>query len=226
MKFFRGKPDPVALSSLDIPNFDIARARRATQVAVIDDHSATKRIELLRAHGFAIQQISDPRTLEQLAPFDLLFIDIIGVGKHLSGAHQGAHLLAQIRAAYPEKYLIAYSGSQFAPDIQSFLSHADESIKKDADTETWVDALDRGCKAVAHPKESWLRLRRRLVDAGYEMTTLAELEQAYIRAVVVKDGNLLATNFKQIADAKQLNHLAQLGVALAGLLAKFVSPMP
>lgn len=98
-------------------------------------------------------------------------------------------MVAEIRKAYPDKYLVSYSGAQFDITYNDPLRSVDASIAKDAPTEQWVAILERGIETVTNPRERWVRVRRNLLDRGIETHEVFNLEQGFIKAIEKKDAS-------------------------------------
>ncbi|MHB1274168.1 MAG: hypothetical protein ACYCZD_15655 [Rhodanobacter sp.] len=177
---------PKKLSALHVSLQDSARLKQNTQIAVIDDQPFSK-IDVLRNHKFNITELGDIRSVDQVAEYSIIVCDIRGVGKSLSSDLEGAHLAAEIRKTYPDKYLISYSGAQFDITYNDPLRSVDASIAKDAPTEQWVAVLERGLETVTNPRERWVRLRRNLLDRGVEVHEVFDLEQGFIKAIEKRD---------------------------------------
>lgn len=184
---------PRKLSSLRVSLQDLGNLKRNHQIAVIDDQAFLK-AEALRAHRFNLVEIGDIRTVDQVAEYPIIVCDIRGVGGALSSSLEGAHLIAEIRKTYPDKFLVSYSGAQFDISYNEPLKSADVSLPKDATTEHWVRTLEDGINKVGNPRERWLRLRSRLLDKGVEIHEVFEMEQRFIRAVEKQDASLFQSD--------------------------------
>jgi hypothetical protein len=117
--------------------------------------------------------------------------DIRGVGKALDSNPEGAHLIAEIRKAYPVKYLVSYSGAQFDMSCNGSLSKVDVSVAKDAQTDQWVSVLESGLVQVGNPGERWLRFRTTLLDRGVDLHEVFELEPTFIKSIEKRDAVLM-----------------------------------
>lgn len=179
---------PKKLSALRVSLQDGARLKQNTQIAIIDDQPFPK-ASTLRNHKFNITELGDIRSVDQIAEYPIIVCDIRGVGQALSSDLEGAHLVAEIRKAYPDKYLVSYSGAQFDITYNDPLRSVDASIAKDAPTEQWVAILERGIETVTNPRERWVRVRRNLLDRGIETHEVFNLEQGFIKAIEKKDAS-------------------------------------
>lgn len=188
MYFQIGTPKP--LSSLRVSLQDMTHLKRSNQIAVIDDEPFA-RSDALRAHKFNVVELGDIRSVDQVAEYPIVVCDIRGVGRALHSDLEGAHLVAEIRKSYPDKFLVSYSGAQFDITYNEALRSVDASLPKDASTDQWVNTLELGLVKVGNPRERWLRLRKTLLDRGVDIHEVFELEQKFIRAVERRDASQL-----------------------------------
>lgn len=177
---------PKTLAGLRVPALDIDALKRSYQIAVIDDQPFAK-ANALRNHKFNIIELGDITAVDQIAEYALVVCDIRGVGKSLDSALEGAHLIAEIRKSYPDKFLVSYSGAQFDITYNESLSKVDVSVAKDAQMEQWVSVLETGLGKIGDPKERWLRFRKTLLDRGVDLHQVFELEQSFIKSIEKRD---------------------------------------
>lgn len=162
-----------------------ATARARQRVLVVDDQPFLLK-EVLASHGFSITEMRDLQSVDLAAAYPIIVCDIKGVGAALGGKHEGAHLFREIRRAFPEKYIIAFTGFRFDPTYNEYFRSADRSLKKDTDSEAWVEVLDAATATMSDPTTRWLRVRRHLLDeAELDLWIVLQLEQAFIASVEV-----------------------------------------
>ncbi len=176
--------------------------RKEINIAVIDDEIFPL-LENLSAHGYDIVKFDDVTDIRVLAEYDIIACDIMGVGTSFGSRHGGGHLIKEIKIQYPDKFLIFFSGGTFGPTFKKFSDYADTSIKKDADTDDWVDLLDFGIEEIIDPYNRWIRARRVLIDREISVHTLAKLEQAYIKSVLKGKPAILASRANNIVEHKE-----------------------
>lgn len=181
---------PKTLGGLQVPTQDMAYLKRNYQIAVIDDEPFSK-ANALRNHKFSVVELGDIKALDQVSEYAIVVCDIRGVGKALDSPLEGAHLLAELRKSYPDKYLVSYSGAQFDMTYNESLSKVDVSVAKDAHTEQWVSVLEQGLVQVGNPRERWLRFRKTLLDRGVDLHEVFELEQTFIKSIEKRDAALM-----------------------------------
>lgn len=160
------------------------------QIAVIDDQPFLK-AEALRNHRFQIVELGDINAIDQVSAYPVVVCDIRGVGSAFGSTLEGAHLIAEIRKAYPDKFIMSYSGAEFDMSYNESLSKVDIAVPKDAQTEYWVKALEDGISTVGDPKRRWTRFRNTLLQRGVEVHDVFRLEQAFIKSLERRDSSYL-----------------------------------
>ena len=174
---------PELLSGLTLTCPELRDLKKNNQIAIIDDRKFLM-AKSLQSHGFQLTELGgDIRSVEQVNAYPIVICDIKGVGKSFGSPHEGAHVLAEIRKSYPDKFLITYSGSEYDVSFNESLISADASATKDADVNYWVSTIERGLRAVGDPKERWLRFRRTLVNKGIDAYDLFKLESAFVKSI-------------------------------------------
>ena len=152
-------------------------------IAVIDDERF-EYFDILRGHGFNITVYKDVNDVKQLEAYAIILCDIKGVGKHFKSAHEGAHLIQEIRRYYPQKLLYAFTGQQFDASYNKYFAQCDHVIKKDINSDTWVDHLDDAIKCATDPISQWRKLRSYLLSRDVAPEQLMRLEDEYVTSVL------------------------------------------
>lgn len=184
MYFDFGKPKRLQLISSGTPSMEVLK--KEYQIAVIDDNPFGK-TEALRSHNFQIAEFDDVKRIEQIAEYAIVVCDIRGVGAAFDSAMEGAHVLAEIRKRYPDKFLIAYSGAYSDMKYNDALRGVDVSLSKDSQTDIWVSSLEKGLAEVGDPFRRWLRFRNQLSSRGFDAYDLFKVEQKYIESIISKN---------------------------------------
>ncbi len=181
MFFVFGTPE--RLSSIGQEATDLAEAKSKVEIAVLDDNPFEPREALLK-HKFRIVELGpDIRSVDQVSTYPIVVCDVGGVGKAFGSMLEGAHLVTEIHKAYPDKYLMAYTGMTYSLAITNALTAADKRMEKDASIEAWVQTLEAALSEVMNPRTRWIRLRRELLARGVELYDVLKLEQAFIKSV-------------------------------------------
>jgi DNA-binding NtrC family response regulator len=133
---------PLSLKQISFQETNVVRLRPLLTIAIIDDEKF-RYTDILKQHKFDITELGDISDTKVVSEYAIVCCDIRGVGKKFGSNDEGGYLIKEIKRRYPDKYVIVYSGSGFSdPTFKRFLDECDDSIKKDADIERWVETLD------------------------------------------------------------------------------------
>jgi hypothetical protein len=140
MFHYFGTPEP--LSSIGLESIDMAEAKRRVEVAVLDDNPFAPKDALVH-HKFRITELGpDIRSLDQVSTYPIIVCDVAGVGRAFGSSLEGAHLVNEIRKAYPDKFLIGYTGQSHSVATTNALAAADRRMAKDESIEAWIKNLE------------------------------------------------------------------------------------
>jgi hypothetical protein len=108
--------------------------RKRTKLLVIDD-TEFYYLPLFKRDGYNIEKWDDVVDLAKLerGEFDIILLDIQGVGKEISPNDQGFGVLLHLRKVSPAQILIAYSNADWSVKYQEFFNMADAVIYKQKD---------------------------------------------------------------------------------------------
>src|SRR5690606_38120807 len=100
-----------------------------------------------------------------VADYDIILCDLMGVGVNFDQSIGGASIIREIKENYPTKYVIAYTGARAnASESNAAKEFADDFLKKDAEISTWVERLDEAIEFSSNPYERWLVTRQSLIS--------------------------------------------------------------
>jgi len=182
---------------IDQPQVDI---RQKIKILVIDDKEFTPKANLSR-NGYNITHFEDISSVREARDFDLILVDLKGVGLKLDPEHQGAFLIKEIKASYPGKIVIAYTGGAMDELMAMAVKHADKYLQKDVAIDEWCDLLDDSIRDLAHPVDVWKNARKRLLDCGVTPQELADIEHYYVKGFTGSEIDLQAL----IQHSKKIN---------------------
>lgn len=187
----------IRYSLADIPDIaaylqtnGIKDLRQHANILIIDDEEVVFE-PYLQKNGFRITHKKDIDTILDVADYTVILCDIRGVGACLGYDKEGAYLIKEIKANYPDKQVVAYTGSSFDTTYNTYLNYADYVADKGTSIDDWVAILDTQIQKAADPKYQWELLRRRLFENGINAATVADIEDCYVRAVKKKDFEIL-----------------------------------
>ena len=180
--FHIGKPRRI--SELQTPNRAISKMKREdVKMVVIDDEEFPYHDMLTRQHKFNIETLKEIDYLTTLEPYDVILCDVDGVGKKFSEQYQGAYLVKEIYKRYPFKIIISYTGISFDARYNEYLKYADFSVKKDVESEKWVEKLDLAIEMVSNNEKRWDRVRDYLLDNNVSLYDVMMLEDNLVRSI-------------------------------------------
>ena len=188
----------------------IAKLRAHVPIVAIDDDGFAY-ADVLRNHGFRITVLNDISDVNAVESYPIIICDIKGVGASFKSRFEGAHVISEIRKHYPLKYLIVYTGQMFDASYNPYFALCDTSMKKDAGSDEWVEALDRAISVYVDPMSQWKKARQLVISHDIPPARLMELEDEYVRSVL--DRKKPFQNQKRLLDLPSDLKAVLLGVA-------------
>lgn len=165
---------------------DVKQLRRNLEILFIDDDEELPVIEILRRLKFNIDHKTDISTLNDVAAYDIILCDIRGVGKEFGSPQEGAYLIKEIKKLFPNKIVIAYTGSTYDPNYNELLTYADNVVTKGTSIDVWTNLLDSEIQKSIDPIEQWTKVRNALLEKNISISIVQDLEAAYVKAIQSK----------------------------------------
>lgn len=181
--------DLAEVNVLQQPN-NMAELRRKIDILIIDDEDFLCE-DYLKTNGFQISHKKDIQSIKDVEPYSIIMCDIRGVGKNLGSRKEGAFIIKEIKANYPNKQVIAYTGSSYDAGYNDYINLADKVMSKGTSVDDWILALDAQIENAVNPTYQWKKLRNYFFNKGVSTATVAKLEDKYVRAVKEKNFNKL-----------------------------------
>ncbi|MEC5386602.1 hypothetical protein VVD49_12770 [Uliginosibacterium sp. H3] len=105
--------------------------KKRSKILVIDDLDFAF-TDLFRKEGFTIDQWSDVENIDNVLDgrFDIILLDLNGVGKAYSETEQGFYILKEIKEKNPSQLVIAYTNSSWNAGFFKFKDIADLLLDK------------------------------------------------------------------------------------------------
>ncbi len=205
MFFMFGTPE--RLGSIGQEAINMAEAKSRVEIAVLDDNPFSRK-EALTSNKFRITELGpDIRSLDQISAYPIVVCDVSGVGRAFGSKLEGAHVVTEIRKTYPDKYLVAYTGLTFSLAMTNALTAADKRVEKDASVDAWIQILEIGINEIINPRNRWIRMRRALLERGVDLFFVFKLELAFIKAVQMKDSEILAKEAQSLLVSQEIKDL-------------------
>ena len=177
-----GRPKNILeLKTIGIPYKGTDRER--IPIAVIDDEPF-EYLDILRHHDFNIKTFNDITDIKAVHTYAIVLCDIKGIGKAFNSKFEGAHIISEMRKYYPAKIIIAYSGHQFDPSYNKYFQMSDFVLKKDIDSDDWIEKLDEALRIAVDPINQWYRIRDYLLSHEIPLYTLLKLEDEYVKRIL------------------------------------------
>lgn len=168
-------------------NKNQSEIRGAVKIAVIDDEKFHA-YGNLRSYGYDITELPDITSINQIAKFDIILCDLMGVGSSFDKAKGGASIIKEIKLNFPTKFVIAYTGARASTtEAMAAKEHCDHFMKKDAPLSEWTEILDEYVRQALNPYEMWLITRDGLLDIELDLRDILKLESAYVEAILARD---------------------------------------
>ena len=168
-------------AALKLPN-NIVELRKYVNMLIIDDNEFAPE-NFLRANGYQVQHKLDIDTIKDVEAYDIILCDIAGIGKKLGYAKEGAYIIKQIHASYPNKRIVAYTSYTYNPEYNQYFSMADFVATKDMGIDDWINVLDdQVCKST-NPVNQWKKIRDYLLEKDISTLTIVKIEDKFVEAV-------------------------------------------
>jgi CheY-like chemotaxis protein len=193
----------------------VARVR----ILVIDDQDFPY-VKLFKRDGYNIERWKDVGKLTQVeqGDYDLILLDLQGVGSAISVSEQGLGVLRHIKKVRPTQLVIAYSNAQFPLQYQSFFELADGVLQKSADYLDFKRKVDELLQAHFSVGFQIRRIEREFSQAGLSPDKGAKLAR---RALRTRDTeamrSYLAKHMDDVVTIDRVIAVAQLAISIAGL---------
>lgn len=171
-------------------DLNIGKMRTNTEICIIDDEVFPKS-NTLTQHGYRIKELGDISDINATAAYPVVLCDIRGVGKRFGSEFEGGHIIEEINKYFPAKVIIAYTGERLDPRFNRFFSIADDTVKKDATDDQWVERLDEAIRIVHSPIAQWSKIRRRLLDLSISSIDLVRIEDIYVQSYLSKSNQFV-----------------------------------
>lgn len=203
------------------PNLDSRAIVQRVRVVVIDDSPSDFPVEQLRGQGFSIDIWQDVERLELLDSgfYDIIILDIGGVGRDLDPQDEGAGLLRHIKQTNPAQVVVAYSGQSHESTRIPFFNLADQYLPKPASVLDWTETLTDLIQTRVTPIHYWDSLKSILLANEVPRSRISKLESAICKAAKTKS----KTDASKIVNGT-LGHLDN-GATIVAIVAKILAAL-
>ncbi len=169
---FEAKP----LKEFSVEQMD--RLKFKCRIAFVDDEEQPY-VERLQKDGYSITPMEDIENIDSFMrnQYQVVILDIQGVGKKLSPDSEGWGVLKYIKKTYPHTVVIMYTGADWSiTKYQDLASLADDFIGKDLEFLDFKTKIDAGIKKAFSFKYHFDVEKQIMKKEISDATTLQEIE--------------------------------------------------
>lgn len=194
--------------------------RKRARVLVIDDQEPPMR-SLFERDGYHVERWPEIKNLSQLTDghYDLILLDIHGVGLNESPDEQGLGILRHIKSSNPAQIVVMYSARPQNISARDVLLLADEVLDKDESYVRYKETVDKLLQRRWSPGYYIATMNRELGDHA------AVAPRAVSKAIrAMRRGNTVALERYlrgKVTDPKVVDRVITIigiGVGIAGLV--------
>ena len=176
---------------------ELHELKSRTRILFIDDQDRSRLIQYLQGEGWECKQLHD---LERLEDFDvrdaqIIFVDILGVGRKLEKPDEGLDVVVSIKKRYPEKKVAVYSSKETHNLFHPANDLVDKRIpKRGGDFEVFQRAIEELSQRCYHWDQVVDEIYRKIqpeLPQDYDRDRLKQtLERSVTRKGQIKTGRL------------------------------------
>jgi len=196
--------------------------KKRSKVLVIDDNEF-KYLELFKNDGYTIEKWNDIDDLSKLETgyYDIIFLDIQGVGKAIS-SEQGLGVLKHIKKENPAQIVIVYSDADYSLKFQDSFKKANDTIQKGSDYVEYKEKMDEYLKLRFSKKFYIDQATILLMNSGVNSISEEKLRKIVEKSIDKNNSEYLSGKIKNfMPNEKQLGLALQVvrtGIAIAAAL--------
>jgi len=138
---------------VELPYEQFEQIKFKARIAVIDDEEVPL-IEKLQKDGYNITKYNDVDEIDSFIrkKYNVLVLDIQGVGKKIAGKKEGWGILSYLKSEYPHLIIIVFTGADWSiTKVKDVADQADFVIGKDLEYLDFKTKLDAAIKKAFSP---------------------------------------------------------------------------
>ena len=184
------------------PSTQMQERIKRTRIVVIDDVESEFPHEILKREGYAIDYWPDVVDLTKLENgyYDIIILDIGGVGAAFDPENQGAGILKHLKSKNPSQIVVAYSGQSHDSERVPFFKHADDYVPKPAEALKWKSTIDSLIEERLTISHFWCSLDALLAEMGVSKKQRRKIELAILNKRSEKDIKQLISSSLSVVD--------------------------
>jgi len=201
------------------PDLSMDEVRKRAKILVIDDMEFTY-LPLFAKDGYTFEKWNDVDDLPKLESgyYDIILLDIQGVGAAQSHHEQGLGVLRHLRQTCPAQIVIAYSNADFSLKYHEFFKLADRTLAKTADYVEFKRTVDQ---LLAQRFSIGFYIDRVLKIASPYVADANRLRDLTSSAILRGKKRRLTTYLSEHVDSKEaismILQVVEVGLAIAAL---------
>lgn len=202
------------------PTLTLPELIRRTRILVIDDRKTEFPFSFFEKEGYSISYWKDIEDLSKLESgyFDIIVLDINGVGRKLDADAEGAGVLRHLKERNPSQIIVAYSGQAHDPTRIQFFTLADQFVPKPTSALTWKEILDNLIRDKVSVEHYWASAREMLITQGKTESEIRELEQAILSAKGTGEMDEATAKDLVLGTLGTANHVATLATVIGKII--------
>jgi DNA-binding NarL/FixJ family response regulator len=141
MSWFTFKNESIFSSNQKIP---LSIIKDRAKLLFIDDQDV-ELLGTLQTEGWHVEHWKDVQNFRDLeeGKFDLVFLDIGGIGKKYSPDKEGFGVLERLKKVNPSLIIVAYSGQEYDPEKLDFFNLADAKLSKGSGALKAIETIEQ-----------------------------------------------------------------------------------
>jgi CheY-like chemotaxis protein len=197
----------------------IEEIRKKARLLVVDDQSFPMQT-LFSRDGYHIERWAKIRNISQLTDgyFDLILLDLHGVGLSESPLRQGLGILEHIKKSNPTQLVIAYSAEPWTITNSAYFSLADEVMEKGQDYLEFKETVDDLLARRYSPGYFISKMNQELGDSAAEAPKAVPKALAAIKAQ--SPGRLQSYLSSVLQDEQKIDRVTTVIVAAIKVLSE------
>jgi response regulator RpfG family c-di-GMP phosphodiesterase len=202
------------------PTYPLSELRKRAKLLVIDDQSFSY-VELFNRDGYAIEKWDDVKDLCKLETgyYDIILLDIHGVGREISPKEQGFGVLKHIRSVNPAQIIVAYSNESWSFKYSEFFDLADAKLDKNDDYVAFKEKIDT---MLQNRFSLGFYVRKIETEASPYNVNTKKLYSLSENAILTNSPGKLESYLKPIVDNKEIiNNILLIASSATQLLSSF-----
>jgi len=186
----------------DWPQLPADEIRKRSKLLVIDDQQFDY-VSLFEKDGYNIEKWDDIVDLPKLESgyYDVILLDIQGVGKQQSSNEQGFGILKHLKKVRPPQIIIAYSNADYAVKYQDFFSMADAAFSKASD---YVDFKRKVDELLISRFSMGFYVDKIIALASPHTSDMGKIRKLSRKAIAQRNANIVKPYLEGVIDDKEL----------------------